>query len=47
VVCNERQPIFARAEARAQQLGWQEGPAGGLEPQAEELPDTQVEWPPR
>ncbi len=46
-VCNEMQPSFARAEARAQALGWQEGPAGGLEPQQEEIVEPPVEWPPR
>jgi len=28
-------------------MGWQEGPAGGLEPQQEEIVEPSVEWPPR
>jgi ribonuclease T len=46
-VCNELAPSFTRAEARAQALGWQEGPAGGLEPPTEEPAEAPVEWPPR
>jgi len=39
-VCNELAPRFALAEARARELGWQEGPAGGLEPPEAEVPDS-------
>ena len=38
-VCNALAPRFSIAEARARELGWQEGASGGLEPPEEEPRD--------